>query len=88
MKRGYEEIKTPLILNEQLWRTSGHWDHYKDNMYFTKIDDAGLCHQADELSGFHAGIQEKDVVLQRFPYPTAANWDRYTDMSCQAHSTD
>ncbi len=38
-KRGYEEIKTPLILNEQLWRTSGHWDHYKDNMYFVKIDD-------------------------------------------------
>ena len=37
-KRGYEEIKTPLILNEHLWRTSGHWDHYKDNMYFTKID--------------------------------------------------
>lgn len=39
-KRGYQEIKTPLILNEELWRTSGHWDHYKDNMYFTKIDDA------------------------------------------------
>lgn len=38
-KRGYEEIKTPLIMNEQLWRTSGHWDHYKDNMYFTKIDN-------------------------------------------------
>ncbi len=38
-RRGYEEIRTPLILNEQLWRTSGHWDHYKDNMYFTKIDD-------------------------------------------------
>lgn len=38
-KRGYEEIKTPLIMNEHLWRTSGHWDHYKDNMYFTKIDD-------------------------------------------------
>lgn len=39
IKHGYEEIKTPLILNEQLWRQSGHWDHYKDNMYFTKIDD-------------------------------------------------
>ncbi len=38
-RRGYDEIRTPLILNEQLWRTSGHWDHYKDNMYFTKIDD-------------------------------------------------
>lgn len=37
-KRGYVEIKTPLILNEQLWHTSGHWDNYKDNMYFTEID--------------------------------------------------
>jgi threonyl-tRNA synthetase len=38
-KAGYEEIRTPLILNEELWHRSGHWDHYKDNMYFTKIDD-------------------------------------------------
>ncbi|NLU10674.1 MAG: threonine--tRNA ligase [Tepidanaerobacter acetatoxydans] len=38
-KRGYQEIKTPIILNEELWRRSGHWDHYKENMYFTKIDD-------------------------------------------------
>lgn len=37
-KWGYEEIKTPLILNEELWHRSGHWDHYKENMYFTKID--------------------------------------------------
>mgnify|MGYP003304477371 FL=1 len=42
-RRGYVEIKTPLILNEQLWRTSGHWDHYKDNMYFTKIDDGDFA---------------------------------------------
>jgi threonyl-tRNA synthetase len=38
-KRGYQEIKTPIILNEELWHRSGHWDHYKDNMYFTKIDE-------------------------------------------------
>ena len=38
-KAGYVEISTPLILNEELWHRSGHWDHYKDNMYFTKIDD-------------------------------------------------
>ena len=38
IKAGYGEIKTPLILNESLWHRSGHWDHYKDNMYFTKID--------------------------------------------------
>ena len=36
---GYQEIKTPIILNRKLWETSGHWDHYKENMYFTKIDD-------------------------------------------------
>ncbi|MGE5633508.1 MAG: threonine--tRNA ligase [Caulobacteraceae bacterium] len=38
-KNGYQEIKTPIILSEELWHRSGHWDHYKDNMYFTKIDD-------------------------------------------------
>ncbi|QCX32942.1 threonine--tRNA ligase [Caloramator sp. E03] len=38
-KRGYKEIKTPIILNEALWHQSGHWDHYKENMYFTKIDE-------------------------------------------------
>lgn len=37
-KFGYQEIKTPMILNRKLWETSGHWDHYKENMYFTKID--------------------------------------------------
>ena len=36
---GYQEIKTPMIMNRKLWETSGHWDHYKENMYFTKIDD-------------------------------------------------
>ena len=38
-KNGYGEILTPIILNEDLWHRSGHWDHYKENMYFTKIDD-------------------------------------------------
>lgn len=36
---GYKEIMTPMILNRRLWEKSGHWDHYKDNMYFTKIDE-------------------------------------------------
>jgi threonyl-tRNA synthetase len=38
-KRGYQEIKTPIILSRILWEQSGHWGHYKDNMYFTQIDD-------------------------------------------------
>ena len=38
-KAGYEEIKTPMILSRKLWEQSGHWDHYQENMYTTKIDD-------------------------------------------------
>ena len=40
---GYEEIKTPIILDRALWEQSGHWDHYKDNMYFTRIDEADFA---------------------------------------------
>lgn len=36
---GYKEIRSPIILNRSLWERSGHWDHYKENMYFLKIDD-------------------------------------------------
>ncbi|WP_195200886.1 threonine--tRNA ligase [Faecalispora jeddahensis] len=38
-REGYVEISTPIMLNRQLWETSGHWDHYKENMYTTNIDD-------------------------------------------------
>ena len=37
-KAGYVEVKTPMMLNRSLWEQSGHWDHYQENMYFTKID--------------------------------------------------
>ena len=42
-KAGYVEVSTPLIMNRHLWETSGHWDHYKDNMYATKIDGEDYC---------------------------------------------
>ncbi len=38
-KRGYGEIKTPIILNKKLWETSGHWEKFRENMYFTEIDE-------------------------------------------------
>ncbi|HAG09346.1 MAG TPA: threonine--tRNA ligase [Desulfotomaculum sp.] len=38
-KQGYQEIKTPLILSQDLWEQSGHWEHYRENMYFTKVDE-------------------------------------------------
>ena len=40
LKNNYDIINTPVILSRELWETSGHWDHYKDNMYTLKIDDA------------------------------------------------
>ncbi len=42
-RENYVEVSTPLIMNRHLWETSGHWDHYKDNMYSTMIDDEIYC---------------------------------------------
>ena len=67
IKRGYEEIKTPLILNEQLWRTSGHWDHYKDNMYFTKIDDADFAVKPMNCPGSMLVYKRKQWSYREFP---------------------
>ena len=38
-REGYQEISTPILLNRELWETSGHWDHYRENMYTTTIDE-------------------------------------------------
>ena len=43
VRENYVEIQTPLIMSRTLWETSGHWDHYKDNMYSTTIDDETFC---------------------------------------------
>lgn len=38
-ERNYQEVRTPLMMNNRMWEQSGHWDHYKDNMYFTQVDE-------------------------------------------------
>ncbi|MBD8497348.1 threonine--tRNA ligase [Paenibacillus arenosi] len=38
-KLGYDEVRTPLMMNNRIWEQSGHWDHYQDNMYFTQVDE-------------------------------------------------
>ena len=43
LNEGYQEISTPIMLNRQLWETSGHWDHYRENMYTTVIDDVDFA---------------------------------------------
>jgi threonyl-tRNA synthetase len=42
-RENYVEVSTPMIMNRHLWETSGHWDHYKDNMYATQIDGEDYC---------------------------------------------
>ncbi|WP_027398262.1 threonine--tRNA ligase [Anaerovorax odorimutans] len=66
-KRGYQEIKTPLILSEELWHTSGHWDHYKDNMYFTKIDDNDFAIKPMNCPGAMLAYKRKMYSYRDFP---------------------
>ncbi len=66
-KRGYSEIKTPLILSEELWKTSGHYDHYKDNMYFTKIDDMDYAVKPMNCPGAMLTYKRKLYSYRDFP---------------------
>lgn len=66
-ERGYQEIKTPLILSEALWHTSGHWDHYQDNMYFTKIDDGDFAIKPMNCPGSLLVYKRKMYSYRDFP---------------------
>ena len=67
VKRGYQEIKTPLILNVDLWHRSGHWDHYKENMYFTKIDGADYAIKPMNCPGSMLAYKRKMYSYRDFP---------------------
>ncbi len=71
VQRGYDEIKTPLILNEELWHTSGHWDHYKENMYFTKIDDMDYAIKPMNCPGSLLAYKRKMYSYRDFPMRVA-----------------
>jgi threonyl-tRNA synthetase len=66
-ERGYEEIKTPLILSEELWHTSGHWDHYQNNMYFTKIDEGNFAIKPMNCPGAMLAYKRKMYSYRDFP---------------------
>ncbi len=67
IKRGYDEIKTPIILNEQLWRQSGHWAHYQENMYFTDIDDERYAVKPMNCPGAILTYKRKMYSYRDFP---------------------
>lgn len=68
---GYQEIKTPIILSRDLWEQSGHWDHYKDNMYFTKIDDRDFAIKPMNCPGGLLYYKEKLHSYKEFPLKVA-----------------
>jgi len=43
LRSGYDEVRSPFMMNRRLWEESGHWDHYKDNMYFSEVDDEAFA---------------------------------------------
>jgi threonyl-tRNA synthetase len=68
---GYEEIKTPIILNKALWHKSGHWDHYKENMYFTRFDDADYAIKPMNCPGGCLVYQTRKHSYREFPLRVA-----------------
>ncbi|GAA4843115.1 threonine--tRNA ligase [Paenibacillus vulneris] len=43
LKKDYDEVRTPFMMNQRMWEQSGHWDHYHENMYFTEVDDTSFA---------------------------------------------
>ncbi|MBR6504154.1 MAG: threonine--tRNA ligase [Clostridia bacterium] len=69
-RNGYEEIKTPIMLNQELWHRSGHWEHYKENMYTTKIDDVDFALKPMNCPGGMLVYKNKPHSYKEFPIKT------------------
>jgi len=70
-KYRYQEIKTPIILNQKLWQQSGHWEHYRENMYFTTIDDEGYAVKPMNCPGGILVYRTQHHSYRDFPLRTA-----------------
>ncbi len=66
-KYGYTEIKTPIILNEELWHRSGHWDNYKENMYFTNVDGSDYAIKPMNCPGGLLVYKSRKHSYREFP---------------------
>ena len=67
----YEEIRTPVILNEELWHKSGHWDNYKENMYFTNVDNVGYAIKPMNCPGGCLVYKTRQHSYREFPMRVA-----------------
>ena len=62
---GYVEIKAPLVFNKALWETSGHWQHYRQNMFLIEVRRRADGHEGHELPRPHARVRERGPQLSR-----------------------
>ena len=68
---GYDEIKTPIILNEELWHRSGHWENYKENMYFTTVDETAYAIKPMNCPGGCLAYKTRQHSYREFPLRVA-----------------
>ncbi len=71
IKAGYLEIKTPIILNRGLWERSGHWEHYQENMYFTRIDEQDFAIKPMNCPGGMLVYKQQQHSYRDLPLRTA-----------------
>ena len=83
---GYQEISTPMILNRSLWERSGHWDHYKQNMYTPSLT-MKISPSADELPGAVSSSTRRSCIPTAICRCAWASSALYTVTSCPARST-
>ncbi|PKL49181.1 MAG: threonine--tRNA ligase [Planctomycetes bacterium HGW-Planctomycetes-1] len=70
-KYDYQEIKTPIILNQELWKLSGHWENYKENMYFTTVDEVEYAIKPMNCPGGCLVYRNKQHSYREFPMRVA-----------------
>ncbi|MEJ5257973.1 MAG: threonine--tRNA ligase [Fervidobacterium sp.] len=80
-KYGYKEVGTPLIMHEKLWRQSGHWDHYKNNMYFTEKEEVTYAVKPMNCPGHiliykNRPISYKDLPIRLFEFGRVHRYER------------
>ncbi|HOJ87837.1 MAG TPA: threonine--tRNA ligase [Pseudothermotoga sp.] len=78
---GYEEVMTPLVMSEKLWRMSGHWDHYKENMYFTSKEEQEFAVKPMNCPGHiliykNRTVSYRDLPLRFFEFGRVHRYER------------
>jgi len=86
IKDDYQEIRTPMIMHESLWRTSGHYDYYKENMYFSQVDDQSYCIRPMNCPGAILVYKERPRSYRELPLRMAEfGYDHRYELSGVLH---